>query len=153
MAAINWIQKNQFNFRPKPLAVRRPSGVNSGDFLRRNSTFLANKSKSWFFWLLFASRQKEQFNAPSRLRLREIESVKPLRQVSYGVPKAIVDAEVPVELTQSSRRKKSVLHCFSHNLSVPLCHSVRVPMYKSRYRLIHRFGFRLGEIDSVEPRR
>ena len=48
---------------------------------------------------------------------------------SYGATKAIIEDFVAVYFAQSSRRKKSGMHCFYHDLSINLCHSVRVPVY------------------------
>ena len=61
MAATLSILRNQFQFRPKPSeVVRRPTGVNFGDFLRRNINFLAHRSSLVRHGglLLFVSRQK-----------------------------------------------------------------------------------------------
>ena len=49
---------------------------------------------------------------------------------SSGVTIAIIEDFVPVYFAQSSRRKKSGMHCFYYDLNVHLCHSVRVPTYK-----------------------
>ena len=53
------------------------------------------------------------------------------RAVSDGVFEANrLRDQFPGFSKQSSHRKKFVLHCYYHNLSTTLCHSVRVQIFK-----------------------
>ena len=72
--------------------------------------------------------------------------VETARAVSDGVFEANrLRDQFPGFSKQSSHRKKFVLHCYYHDLSTQLCHSVRVPMYQQSHKVIALSRLRRGE--------